>query len=262
MSVIPAPIYPTYEIVIPSLKKKVKYRPYIAREEKVLTIALESKDPEEMINAIKIIIKNCIQTKDIDVDKLAVFDIEYLFLNIRAKAAGEEIDLQVLYPDGAEEGEDDLYIRVKLNVSDIKVIETKGHTNIVDLGNDMKLFMKYPSFDYFVNDQFMLTDVEKMSLDEKFDKGYEVLASCVDKICYGEDVWLSDDVGREEVVDFLWKLTSKQLEKLQNFLDTMPQMKHEIKLKHPTRTVIVEKTGEEVPEETKITLNGIIDFFI
>lgn len=261
MSILPTPVYPTYEIVIPSLKKKVKFRPWIVNEEKVLTIALESRDLSEMINAIKLIIKNCIQAKDIDVDKLATFDIEYLFLNIRAKAVGEDIELSILYPEEDEESED-VYVKVSLNVGDIKVQENKNHTNVIDLGNDMKMFMKYPSFDYFVEDQFLLSDVEEMTTEDKMNKSYDVLASCVDKICHGEDVWLADDVGKQEVAEFIGKLTSNQLEKVQAFLETMPQLKHEITLKHPTKTVLDDKTKKEVPEEKKITLNGLIDFFI
>lgn len=261
MSILPTPPCPVYEIVIPSLKKKVKFRPWISKEEKVLTIALESRDLSEMINAIKLIIKNCIQTKDVDVDKLATFDIEYLFLNIRSKAVGEEIELSILYPEDDEESEE-VYVKVSLNVNDIKVQENKNHTNVIDLGNDMKMFMKYPSFDYFVEDQFLLSDVEEMTTEDKINKSFDVLASCVDKICHGEDVWLADDVGKAEVSEFLDKLTSKQIDKARDFLETMPQLKHEIILKHPTKKVIDPKTKEEVPEEKKITLNGLIDFFI
>lgn len=253
MSVLPRPIHPTYEIVIPSLKKKVKYRPYLSKEEKVLAIAMESEDISEITNAIKMVLQNCIQSKDIDVEKLATFDIEYLFLNVRAKAVGEEIELNVLYP-----GEEEVYVPIKLNVNDIKVEETKGHTNLITIDKEMSMVMKYPTFEYFIKEQFQMPETD----EEKMEKGYDLIASCVDKICKGEDVWLAEDVGKEEVISFLDDLTSNQIQQVQKFLDTMPQLRHKVKIKHPTRTVEDPKTGEQVPEEAEITLSGIVDFFI
>lgn len=259
MSILPRPVHPVYEIVIPSIKKKVKYRPYLSKEEKVLSIAMESEDISEITNAIKIVLQNCILTKDIEVEKLATFDIEYLFLNVRAKAVGEEIDLKVLYPN-----EEEVYVDVKINVSDIKVKETKGHSNIIKVDDEISIVMKYPTFDYFIKEQFELPTTKQ----EEMDKGYDLISSCVDKICKDEEVWLAEDVGKEEVISFLDDLTSSQLEPIQEFLDTMPKLTHTIIIKHPTKTVIipadVSETGEEqeVPEEKEITLSGIADFFI
>lgn len=255
MSVLPRPVYPSYEIVIPSLKKKVKFRPYKSVEEKVLAIAMESENISEITNAIKLILENCIQTKDIDVEKLATFDIEYLFLNVRAKASGETIDLQVLYP-----GEEELYVPVQVNIDEIKMQETKGHTNVIKLDDDLTMIMKYPTFDFFIKEQFEMP--EEADVEDKMKKGYDLIASCVDKICKGDEVWLAEDVGREEVISFLDDLLTKQFEKVEEFLNTMPQLKHTIKVQHPTRTVIDPKTKKEVPEEAEITLNGLIDFFI
>lgn len=255
MSILPRPVHPVYEIVIPSIKKKVKYRPYLAKEEKVLSIAMESEDTTEITNAIKLVLENCILAKDIEVEKLATFDIEYLFLNVRAKAVGEVIELKVLYP-----GEDEVYVDTKIDVNDIKVKNTKGHSNVIKIDDEMSIIMKYPSFDYFIKEQFEIPTTEK----EKIEKGYDLIASCVDKICKDDEVWLAEDVGKEEVISFLDDLTSKQLEPIQEFLDTMPKLEHTFKVKHPTRTIMIEEDGEEkeVPEEAEITLSGIADFFI
>lgn len=257
MSILPRPVHPVYEIVIPSTKKKIKYRPYLTKEEKVLSIALESEQISEITNAMKLVIQNCILTKDINVEKLATFDIEYLFLNIRAKAVGEEIELNVLYPPDNEDDEP-LYVPVKINVNDIKINETPDHTNVIKIDDDLTMFMKYPMFDYFIQEQFEMPTTNK----EKFDKGYDLIASCVDKICKGDEVWASEDVGKAEIVSWLDELTSSQLEPVQNFLDTMPKLMHTIKIKHPTKMVKCLETGEEIPEEKEVTLSGIVDFFI
>jgi hypothetical protein len=252
MSILPRPAFPVYDLVIPSLKKKIKFRPYLAKEEKVLSIAMESEDITEIGNAIKLVLENCIMTKDVEIDKLATFDIEYLFLNIRAKAVGEDIELKVLYPDEDEE----LYVDVKLNINDIKVQETKGHTKTIKLDDEMSMIMRYPSFEYFIEEQFEMPTTDR----DKLEKGLDLTASCVDKICKGEDVWTAEDVGKEEVLSFIGDLTSKQFELIQKFLDTMPQLRHVIKVQHPSRTVEVD--GEEVPEEKEVILRGIVDFFI
>lgn len=252
MSILPRPVHPVYELVIPSIKKKIKFRPYLAKEEKVLSIAMESEDITEIGNAIKLILENCIMTKDVDVEKLSTFDIEYLFLNIRSKAVGEEIELKMLYPDD----EDETYVDVKININDIKVQETKGHNKVIKLDDEMSMIMRYPTFDYFIEEQFEMPTTN----NDKLEKGLDLVASCVDKICKGEDVWVAEDVGKEEVLSFIGDLMPSQFEKIQEFLDTMPQLRHTIKVQHPTRTVEVD--GEEVPEEREVTLRGIVDFFI
>lgn len=253
MSVLPRQIYPTYDLVIPSTKKKIKVRPWNVKEQKVLAIAQESQDISQISNAIKAILENCIQTKDVNVDKLAIFDVEYLFLNIRSRATGEVIEFQVLYP-----GEEDVYVPVKINIDEIKVQETKGHKKIIDLYDNMQMIMKYPTFEYFIKENFEMPETE----EEKINKSYDLISACVDKICKGEDVWTAEDVGQEEVMNFLDDLTEQQMNEVEQFLSTMPQMSHKLKVKHPTRTVVDEKTGKEVPEESEVTLSGIVDFFI
>lgn len=257
MAILPRPVHPVYEIVIPSLKKKIKYRPYLTKEEKVLSIAMESEDISEITNAIKLVLQNCILSKDVDVEKLATFDIEYLFLNIRSKAVGEEIELNVLYPPDSDEDEP-IYVPVKVNVNDIKIHENPEHTNVIKIDDELTMFMRYPLFDYFIQEQF---EMPKTS-EEKFEKGYDLIASCVDKICKGDDVWAAEDVGKAEIISWLDELTSSQLEPVQNFLDTMPRLKHTIKVKHPTKLIKCPKTGEDIPEEKEVTLSGIVDFFI
>lgn len=245
MSVLPRPAFPTYEIVIPSLKKKVKYRPYLTKEEKVLSIAFESEDISEITNAVKLILQNCIQTKDIDVEKLSTFDIEYLFLNIRAKAVGEELKLKVLCPDSEED--DPVYADVEININDIKVKETKGHTNIIKVDEDLTMIMKYPTFDYFIKEQFEMPQDSK----GQYEISYDLVSECVDKICKDDEVWQAEDVGKEEIIDFLGDLTSAKFKLIQEFLETMPKLEHEVEVVNP-------KTGKK----SKVTLSGIVDFFI
>lgn len=244
MSILPRPTFPVYEIVIPSLKKKVKYRPYLSKEEKVLSIAMESEDITEITSAIKMVLQNCIQTKDIDVEKLATFDIEYLFLNIRAKAVGEEIEIKVICPDDPT-GE--TYVPVKINVNDIQVTEVEGHTNKIQIDDALMMEMRYPSFSYFIQEQFTMPE----KTEDKINKGYDLIASCVDKIYKDDEIWLADDVGKEEVIEFLNNLTTGQFVKIQTFLDTMPQLRHEVEVENPNTGV-----------KSKVTLSGMVDFFI
>lgn len=253
MSLLPRQIYPSYDLVIPSTKKRIKFRPWNVKEQKVLAIAQESQDVLQISNAVKVILENCIQTKDINVEKLAIFDVEYLFLNIRSRASGEIIDFQVLYP-----GEEDVYVPVKINIEEIKVKETKGHKNVVDLYDNMKMIMRYPTFEYFIKENFTMPETE----EEKINKSYDLISACVDKICKEDEVWTAEDVGQEEVLSFLDDLTEQQMNKVEEFLTTMPQLSHTFMVKHPSRTVIDEKTGKEVPEEKEVTLSGIVDFFI
>ena len=188
---------PTYELKLHSSNKKVRYRPFLVKEEKVLIIALESKNENEITNAVKDVLKKCILTKGIDVDSLPTFDIEYLFLNIRAKSIGEDIKLTVTCPDDNE-----TKVPVTIYVDEIKVVKPRGHTKDIKLDDKLTLRMKYPSLNQFIENNFT-TDDEAETL---VDKTFRVVADCIDTIYTEEDAWDTKDYTPQERMDFVEQL--------------------------------------------------------
>ena len=182
---------PTYELVLPSTKKTIKYRPFLVKEEKLLVLALETEDQKEITTAVKSVIKNCISTRGVKVESLPTFDIEYLFLNIRGKSVGEEVDINIIAPDdGITE------IPVKIAIDEIEVTENPEHNPQIKLNDELMMEMKYPSLDQFIKNNFDVNDTS-------FDQSFELIASCVSKIYNEDEVWSTDDVSKKEVVDFL-----------------------------------------------------------
>jgi hypothetical protein len=231
---------PTYELELPSTKQTVKYRPFLVKEEKLLVIALESEDTKQITNAIKTVIKNCIETKGIKVESLPTFDIEYLFLNIRAKSVGEEIDVNIICPDDNETN-----VSVKINVDDIKVRENEEHSNKIKLDDNLMMEMKYPSLDQFIKSNF------DFSNDSALDQSFELVASCVDKIYNQEEVWVAADVTKKELMDFLDQMNSSQFKQIEKFFETMPKLSHMVKVKNPKTEV-----------ESEVVLEGLSSFFV
>ena len=162
---------PTYELELPSSGKKIKYRPFLVKEEKLLVLALESEDTKEISTAIKAVLKNCIQTRGIKVEHLPTFDIEFLFLNIRGKSVGEEIELNLIAPDDGVTP-----VPVTLDIDDIKIQKPEGHTNQIKLDNNLMMEMKYPSLNEFIKNNF---DFEG---DPGMEESFELIASCIEKI--------------------------------------------------------------------------------
>ena len=232
---------PTYELKLHSSNKKVRYRPFLVKEEKVLIIALESKDQMEITNAVKEVLKKCILTKGIDVDSLPTFDIEYLFLNIRAKSIGEDIKLTVTCPDDGE-----TKVPVTIYVDEIKVTKPKGHTKDVKLDDKMTLRMKYPSLNQFIENNFSTEDES----DTMVDKTFRVVADCMDTIYTGEDAWEAKDYTPQERMDFVEQLNSSQYKKVENFFATMPKLSHTIEVVNPN-----------TKEKGSVVLEGLADFF-
>ena len=224
---------PTYTLTIPSTKKKVKYRPFLVKEQKILILAMENEDQEQILDAITNTIKACLITK-IDMTTLALFDIEYLFLQIRARSISEEIEMRVTCADDGETTVD-----VKFMVDDVKVNFPKGHTNIIELGNDLTIEMQYPDLDYFAKINFM---------DEKVDE-YELVAKCIKRVYVGEDDFTSDSL--DESKEWVEGLTNNQFEKIQSFFETMPTLRHVLKVKNPKTKVVNE-----------VVLEGLSDFFV
>mgnify|MGYP000308783178 CR=1 FL=1 len=233
---LPKSIRPEYNTTIPSSGKKIKYQPFTVKEEKVLILAAESQEMEEISNAVSNVLSNCISAPaDIKIDDLAIFDIEYLFLKARAKSAGETIKVMITDPD------DETYtVEHDIDIDKIRVIKTEGHTDLIDLSEDVKVKLKYPGLEFFT---------EGVKIDNIGDS-LETISKCISQIVVGEEVYNSADMSDEEVTEWLEGMTTEQFKKLMSFFETMPQLKHEIKLKNPN-----------TKKDFKITLQGLADFF-
>jgi citrate lyase gamma subunit len=230
---------PTYELELPSTEQTIKFRPFLVKEEKLLVIALESEDTKQITNAIKTVIKNCIETKGIKVETLPTFDIEYLFLNIRAKSVGEEIDVNIICPDDEETS-----VSVKINVDDIKVQTNENHTNRIKLDDTLMMEMKYPSLEQFIKNNFDISN------NSAIDQSFELVASCVNKIYNEDEVWAAADVTKKELMDFLDQMNTSQFKQIEKFFETMPKLSHTIKVKNPNTEV-----------ESEVVLEGLSSFF-
>ena len=230
---------PTYELELPSTEQTIKFRPFLVKEEKLLVIALESEDTKQITNAIKTVIKNCIETKGIKVETLPTFDIEYLFLNIRAKSVGEEIEVNIICPDDEETN-----VSVKINVDDIKVQTNEDHTNRIKLDDTLMMEMKYPSLEQFIKNNF------DISTNSAIDQSFELVASCVNKIYNEDEVWAAADVTKKELMDFLDQMNTSQFKQIEKFFETMPKLSHTIKVKNPNTEV-----------ESEVVLEGLSSFF-
>jgi len=236
---LPRIVTPTYELVLPSTEKKVKYRPFLVKEEKVLVLALETEDIKEITNAVQSVLASCVQTKGVNVAKLPTFDIEYLFLNIRAKSVGESIDVNLICPDDGETTE-----TVTINVDEIKVQKNDKHNNKIDLGNDLFMEMKYPSLDEFIKNNF--DPNENIDMDKSFD----LISTCIDKIYNEEDVWAASDVSKKEIRDFLEQMNSAQFKQIETFFSTMPKLAHEVEI-----------TNSNTGVTSTVVLEGLASFF-
>jgi len=230
---------PAYELELPSTKKKISYRPFLVKEEKLLVLALESEDTKQITTAIKTVIKNCVLTKGIKVEKLPTFDIEYLFLNIRGKSVGEEVELSVIAPDDGVTP-----IPVTIAIDEINIKENEDHTTKIRIDDNLMMEMKYPSLDEFIKSNFDFND--ESSMDQSFD----LIAGCIDKIYNEEEVWATSDCTKKEIKDFLEQMNSAQFKEIEKFFDTMPKLSHELKVTNP-----------KTKEKSTVVLEGLSSFF-
>jgi len=231
---------PEYELVLPSTEKPVKYRPFLVKEEKLLLLALESENSKQITQAIKSVLKSCILTRNIKVEKLPTFDIEFLFLNIRARSVGEEVEVLIVAPDDGE-----TQIKITIDLEDIKVEKSEDHQKTIKLDDTLFMDMKYPSLEQFISSNFDInsnTDV---------DQSFELIASCIDKIYNEEEVWDTDDVSKKEVVDFLNQMNSSQFKDIEKFFETMPKLSHTIEVTNPVTKV-----------KSSVVLEGLSSFFV
>ena len=230
---------PTYELELPSTGETIQYRPFLVKEEKVLVIALESEDSKQITTAVKSVIKNCILSKGIKVENLPTFDIEYLFLNIRGKSVGEDLDVNIVCPDDEE-----TQVVVNINLDDIKVQKSEEHTNRIKVDDSIMMEMKYPSLEQFIKNNFDFSDKNAM------DQSFELIASCIDKIYTEDEVWASADISKKEVIEFLESMNSSQFKDIEKFFETMPKLSHTITVKNPNTKV-----------ESEVVLEGLASFF-
>ena len=228
---------PTYELEVPSTDEKLKYRPFLVKEEKILLLAMESKDNAQIINAVKDIVSSCTFEK-VDVSTMPMFDMEYIFLNIRAKSVGEVSKLKLLCPDDKK-----TYADVELDLTEVEVQVDDNHTNKIELTDDMGMIMTYPTIDSFLE-----SGIEAVNANNMLD----VIGSCVLQIYEekGEKVYQAKDQTKKELTEFIESMNSSQFKKLQSFFDTMPKLTHTIKVKNPK----TKKTSD-------VKLTGLNDFF-
>jgi len=232
---------PIYELVLPSNEKKIKFRPFLVKEEKILIIALESRDVVQITSAVKQVISDCVLTKEIIVQELPIFDIEYLFLNIRAKAIGESIDLIVTCGDDGV-----TKVPVTIYVDEIKVNKVEDHTNKIEINNGYTIQLKYPSLEQFINNNFDLTNKSS----ENLEKSSKLISMCIDMVYNKEDCWVASDCTEKEILDWIDTLSPKDYKKIEKFFKTMPKLSHELKVMNP-----------ETKVENTLVLEGLSDFF-
>jgi len=230
---------PTYELVIPSTGKKVRYRPFLVREEKILIMALESEDMNQITNAIVEILTACILTKGVKIIELATFDIEYIFLNVRAKSVGEVIDVNVTCPDDGT-----TQIQTEINIDDIKVQKDKKHTNLIKLDDKLSMKMQYPSIKQFVENNFEVQNTTNV------DQSLGMITACIEQVYSEDESWTATDFSGDELKDFVEQMNTKQFKNIENFFTTMPKLSHKVAVKNPKTKV-----------ESEVVLEGLASFF-
>jgi hypothetical protein len=231
---------PTYELEIPSTGKKIRYRPFLVREEKILIMALESEDMKQITNAIIEILTECILTKGVKISELATFDIEYIFLNVRGKSVGEEIEINVTCPDDGE-----TQVQTTIDIDSIKISKDKEHNSIIKLDDTLSMKMKYPSIEQFIENNF-----EYQETNADVDKSLKLITSCIEMVYTSDECWSSTDCTSEEMMEFVEQMNTKQFKEIEKFFTTMPKLSHTIKVKNP-----------KTKKENEVTLEGLASFF-
>ena len=233
---------PTYELELPSSGKRIKYRPFLVKEEKILILALESQDTKQITNAIKQVLKECILTKGVKVEELPTFDIEYIFLNVRGKSVGESIDLIVTcYDDGETQ------VPVTVYIDEIQVQKNPDHIKDIKLDDKLVLRMKYPSLEQFIKNNFDFSSVQSES---NIEKSFDIIASCIEVIFTDDESWAASDCTKKELIEFIESMNSSQFKEIEKFFETMPKLSHTIQVKNP-------KTGVD----NEVILEGLTSFF-
>ena len=234
---LPTIVTPSYELNLPSSGKKIKYRPFLVKEEKILILAIESGSIKDISRAIKDVLKSCILTKGVKIDELPTFDIEYLFLNIRSRSIGESIDLVITCPDDNE-----TKVNKQIYIDEIEVKTNEDHNPDIKLDDTYTMRLKYPSLDQFIDDNF--------NFDLDRDNSFDIISSCIDMVFSDEEAWEAKDCTKKELIEFVERLNSSQFKEVENFFDTMPKLSHTVKVTNP-----------ETKVKSDIVLEGLSSFF-
>ena len=234
---LPTIVTPSYELNLPSSGKKIKYRPFLVKEEKILILAIESGSIKDISRAIKDVLKNCILTKGVKIDELPTFDIEYLFLNIRSRSIGESIDLVITCPDDNE-----TKVNKQIYIDEIEVKTDKDHNPDIKLDDTYTMRLKYPSLDQFIDENF--------NFDEAKDNSFDIISSCIDIVYSDEEAWEAKDCTKKELLEFVERLNSSQFKEVEKFFDTMPKISHDIEVENPNTKV-----------KSTVKLEGLASFF-
>lgn len=203
---------PLYQCELPSTGKKVKYRPFTVKEEKILLTAQESKEPEQIMLSIKQILNNCIQ--GIEISSLSIFDVEYMIIQLRSKSVDNKVEFEITDPDTEER------VKLELNLDDVKVNRNSSHTNRIKLSDEFTLFLKYPTIEQLED---LLTRQE-----QTLDDNYNLMMSCLDKLASKDDVFKFSDFPKKEIDEFVESLQGDVIKEIRKFFDTMPRVRYEI----------------------------------
>ena len=231
---------PTYDLTLPSTGKKIKYRPFLVREEKILIMAMESEDMSEITNSIVQILTDCILTENVKVETLSTFDIEYLFLNVRARSVGETVDINITCPDDEE-----TQVEMTIDIDAIKIQKTRGHKNIIKLDDNLSMKLRYPSLQQFIENNF-----ETGENISEVGQSLSMITSCIDMIYNDEESWESSDYSKKELDEFVEQMNTKQFKQIEKFFTTMPKLSHKLMVKNPNTGV-----------ESEVVLEGLAAFF-
>ena len=231
---------PTYELVLPSSGRKIKYRPFLVREEKILIMALESEDVKQITSAVVEILNGCILTKGTKIEKMSTFDIEYLFLNVRSKSVGETIDVNIICPDDNKTS-----VQMNIDLDTIKIKKDRTHKDTIKIDDSLSMKMRYPSMDQFIESNF-----DSSTQGDDIKTTLDMIISCIDTIYTEEESWSGADSSKKELQEFIEQLNSKQFKLIENFFTTMPKLTHKVKVKNPNTGV-----------ESEVVLEGLAAFF-
>lgn len=231
---------PVFELDLISSNKKIKYRPFLVKEEKSLLIALESGEEKTILNTLKNVLKSCVISR-VKIDDLPSFDLEFLFLNIRGKSVGESVELLVTCEDDGE-----TQVPLTIQMSDIKLDIPDEHTDTIDLGDDLHLKMKYPSFSQFAENNFFPSKVK----DDLLDKAFGNVVDCIDQIYNSDEAWSGSDCTKKELIDFIEQLSSSQFQKIEEFFTSMPKLVYKTTVTNPN-----------TKKDNKIVIEGLSNFF-
>ena len=224
---------PTYQLTLPSTQQKIDFRPFLVREQKIIMMAQESQDEKQMVRAMSDLVTSCTFNK-FDVNKLPIFDVEYMFLKIRGKSIGETVELNLMCPDDGE-----TQVPTKINLEDIEVSMTVGHSNMIDITDNIKLQLRYPIY----------SDATQVGSLEQSDGVFKLLTRCIDKIIYGDQEYNRVDISDKEIEEFIDQLNTDQFNRIVEFFNTMPKLRHVVQITNPKTKV-----------KSEVVLEGLKNF--